>query len=460
MMAKKSYQLTDHPVGSIREIWQVSYPLILSFLSSSIMMLSDRLFLAHESIAALNASAGAGTAAWLFLVIPLLLSSITEVFVGQYHGANQREKMGEPVWQMLWLCLALSPLFIAIGLLVAPLLFYGRGSELEIGYFSHLLFFGSFICAYPALGGFFIGKGSVKVVTICTVIDCLLNILLDPLLIFGWKSIPAMGISGAAIATGISNVVGSTALFLIFLQKKYRTDYGSSSWRFNYPLFKRCVKVGLPAGVGQMSECLAHFAFFRLALFAGDHAMTIASFGQTLYMAMMFSIQGVSKGVMAICSNLIGAAQYHLISSMLRSAICLILFFTLCAALFLTTAPELLFTVCVAAQDRDLLQDPFFLATLTRSCLFISIFYLFDALCQIFASVLTAAEDTKFLMIIGIVFTWLAYFTPVYIVLHLLQSSIDVAWGCLALCSIVMSIAYYARYKTLRRSTLSPSTSS
>ncbi len=86
-MPQHSYQLTRHPIGSLREMWQISYPLMLSFISGSLMMLADRLYLAHYSLAALNACANAGMAVWVFLIAPMMTAGISEVFAGQHNGA-------------------------------------------------------------------------------------------------------------------------------------------------------------------------------------------------------------------------------------------------------------------------------------------------------------------------------------------------------------------------------------
>jgi Na+-driven multidrug efflux pump len=56
----RSKGLTAYPQGSLRELWQISFPLIISLMSASLMLFLDRLFLAHYSLASLNAAAHAG----------------------------------------------------------------------------------------------------------------------------------------------------------------------------------------------------------------------------------------------------------------------------------------------------------------------------------------------------------------------------------------------------------------
>jgi len=66
------YQLTRHPVGSKSEIWAISWPLMLGFCSNSLMLFCDRLFLAHYSLEAMNAHAGA-VGGWCMLALNAIL---------------------------------------------------------------------------------------------------------------------------------------------------------------------------------------------------------------------------------------------------------------------------------------------------------------------------------------------------------------------------------------------------
>ena len=64
------YQLTRYSIGSLKEIWAISWPLMLGLLSSSCMLFVDRLLLSRYSLNALNASATAGMATYVLMIIP------------------------------------------------------------------------------------------------------------------------------------------------------------------------------------------------------------------------------------------------------------------------------------------------------------------------------------------------------------------------------------------------------
>ena len=110
----KSYQLTPYSVGSIKEVWTISWPLMLGLLSSSVMIFIDRILLSRYSIDSMNSAATAGTAFYAFLILPLIIAGISEVFVGQYHGHDEHQKMGIAAWQMIWFSIFITPIFIII----------------------------------------------------------------------------------------------------------------------------------------------------------------------------------------------------------------------------------------------------------------------------------------------------------------------------------------------------------
>src|SRR5438046_422766 len=135
-MNHPTYQLTRHPIGSLKEIWAVSWPLMLGLLSGALMFFSDRIILANYSVHAMNGAANGGIVGWTALVFPLAIAEITEVFVGRSNGEGNLRAIGRPVWQMLWISLMMLPLLSIGSALLAPSIFAGTGNtQFESDYF-------------------------------------------------------------------------------------------------------------------------------------------------------------------------------------------------------------------------------------------------------------------------------------------------------------------------------------
>lgn len=446
-MIKPSYQLTPYQSGSFREIWAISWPLMLSFLSISVMMFADRIMLSHYSVEALNAAAHSGMAVFVFLVPAIAIAAMAEVFVGRANGEGSFEQTGKAAWQMIWFSFLATPLFILIAFGASPILFYKTGNEvLEKKFFTLLLCFAPFFCSTVSLTGFFIGLGRVTIVTWCTFIANIVNIGLDVVLIFGWGKIPAMGIAGAAIATGFAQVFQTIFLFTVFFSAKYRTVYGTTRWAFDKTLFWNSLKIGVPSGLNLLMEMVSHLVFLRLMIISGGVAITITAFAQSIIFLLNFLTEGLAKAVTTIVANLIGGKVFAPIGNVLRAAFSLHFLFFMGVFSILYFFPESVMSMFFSEKDAYLLEDQTFVQTARTTCIWLCLFFLFDGISRIFVGHLTAAEDTKFVLYIGLVTNWFFYIVPVFVVVMIYNGSGDQAWCVTMAYSVLNSALYGWRY--------------
>lgn len=447
-MASKNYQLTDHPSGSIREIWSVSYPIITGLFSFGLMFFIDRLLLALYSFQALNAATNAGTALFLMLAVPASIIAIAEVFVGRSHGSGNFKNAGQSVWQMIWFSLMITPVIWVSGWILGPLLFYETGNEiLEYDFFIIGLLFTPIFCVEIALGSFFIGIGQLKIVTIATLLANFINIGLDILLIFGLQHFPSYGVKGAALATGLSQLFQVVFYAILFFNRENRFVYLTDRWKFDRVSFIESIKVGIPVGFGKFMETLAHFIFFRMMILAGGDSFTIASIVQSIYILLSCSTAGISQAVKTIVSNLIGGNQLDIIGKVLKSALSLhfLLFLILCTILYLfgDQIGNLFFY-----EHGEIVFNHSFISSL-RWCFFcMSLFYLFDGFSWIFIGQLTAAADVKFVLYASILTNWVLYVAPVIVIVNFFAASIMNAWFVMIFFSvsnfIILSLRYFS----------------
>jgi len=448
---KPNYQLTPYPIGSFREIWTVSWPLILGFMSMSIMMFTDRLLLSRYSYLALNGASVAGTAAYTFLVLPLMIAAISEVFVGRFHGEGRLKELGKPVWQMIWFSLAMTPIFFLFAAYLPHLIFWGSENFAnESQYFTTIVLFAPFFFGNIAVAGFFVGCGKVRIVTAIAVISNLLNIILDYAFIYGWGSIPSLGITGAALATGVCEIAQYIALLTIMLNKKYRIQYGTAQLSFDKKLLFESLRIGFPMGLGITVEVLAHSIFLKLISFAGQQELAIASLTQSFYFLIFFLYEGLSKGVTTIVSNLLGAEKINFIKKVIRSAIKTQLLFSVSVAAILFFFSNQIIDLFFNQTDEHLLLNANFILSVKTAFFWMTIFYLFDGFSRVMMGHLTAAGDTKFLFYAGTVLNISAYILPLFLVIYILGGGAAAAWMIIAAYSLTMFLVYYWRYRGRR----------
>lgn len=447
----KPYQLTKHPVGSLREIWTLSWPLMLSLMSNSIMLFVDRLLLSWHSSHGLAAGANASMAYYLFLVIPMAICAISEVFVGRLHGEGKLGEIGKPVWQTVWLACVLSVPLWLVAAFLPDLIFYRTGNEeFEVAYFQMLIGFAPMMCASIALSGFFIGIGRVRVVTWCTIGANLFNAIAGYILIFGWEMIPAMGVAGAGLATGLAQTLQLLLLLFCFLSRRNRRKYGTTNICFHRRYFIDALRIGAPAGTGHFVEIFAHFVFFRIVMMAGSDQMAVAALVQSFYLLFGFVVDAESKGVGAIVANLIGAKEFKMIPKVFKASIMQHTIFALGIVAVMLLFLDSLLGTFFSAGGEAWLEDPILYGMASQAVFWMCLFFFFDGYCWILIGHLTASGDTKFIFYVSSLINWVAYVLPVFLLVGVGGRGADAAWMVIAFYSMLNFAIYYWRYKTGR----------
>lgn len=440
--------LTPYKQGSLKEMMHIAFPLMLSSLSVSSMVFVDRLFLARYSVPAFNAVANAMTLGWAFVFGWMVLTGIAEVFVAQYNGAGQKERLGEPVWQMIWLSVFSILFFIPLSL-YGGAFFYGAGAErqFEKDYFSWMMFFGPSLPLYGALCGFFVGQGKMYLMMVIAVIANLINAGLDYLLIFGLEPyLSPRGVIGAAIATSGSSVFQALVLIAVFLNSRNRRECGTGHFALQPYLFWQCVRIGLPSALFIVIELCGWASFYHMMVLVSEQHILIAGISQSMVILFFFFAEGISKAVSTLTGNLIGAKQEGGISQVIRSGIYLHgLFFLFLVGVFLLFADEVAAYFFSGTSQESLSS----LETSLRFCLFSLCFYLFcEGIRLLLAGVLTAAGDTLFLMGAGSLSVWALLVLPTYFWIVQRRGTIEEASLICVGYSLIAGLLYFWRIGT------------
>lgn len=440
--------LTRFKQASFGEFISLSLPLMISSLSVMSMIFVDRLMLGHYSTEAFNAAVNATTFGWSFVLGWMVLASISEVFVAQYNGAGAKEKIGEPVWQMIWLSLFSILFFIPLSIWGGKIA-YRDLPEFSIAqnYFSWMMGFGPTVPLYAALCGFFVGRGKTKLITGLAIGANLLNALLDWILIFGFEGwIPSLGATGAAIATNGSCIFQDLILFAIFISKKNRLQYGTGQWQLRPKSLWQCAKIGLPGAFFVTFELLGWAAYYAMMTTMGEKHITIAGICQSVIILFYFYVEGVSKAATTVAGNLIGGKRSDLVSTVFKQGFKLLCLFLVAQfILYYFFSDDLLnnFMPEISQERFNEYFGPLSFALVTM------VFYLFfEGVRNLYGGILTAAGDTIFLLIGGSLSIWILLVLPVYLLVVRNSGNIETASIICLFYSIAGALLYFWRFET------------
>lgn len=409
----KSQHLTAYPAGSMREVFSISFPLILMAASGNLMHFFDRVFLAQYDLNAMNTAIAAYIPVQTLHFSTIAIASIAEVFVGRYNGAQKFQQLSWPVWQMIYFSLFTTLIFWGCAFIGIESFVPAAYREEASNYLFWTLISGPLFPLAAALACFFIGQGKVWIVTGATFLANFINIILVKIFIFGLPGIiPEMGLNGAALASGLAIGLECVFLFILFLSKKNKLRYHTHHAQFRWSIFKDCLWVGIPSSLGHLVEMIGwSIILYTVAQTSPTHA-TLYGICQTLWILLCCFIEGVHKGVIALAANALGAKESQLIPKILRSSIQLCAIIILGLAAILWMAPHAILGLFFNTTNTTTSAEIIILAA--QGVTLLSVGFIFDAFSWIFAGILTAATDTRFVMFTAITTTWVVAVIPIY----------------------------------------------
>jgi MATE family multidrug resistance protein len=432
--------------GSPRQLLILASPLIITWISTTMMMFVDRFLLSQYSLEALGAAVNAGTIAWGFTYGFQVFTEMAQVIVAQHRGAGQEGKMIQPVWQMIWLVLLSFIFFLPLALLGSRL-FFSVGSLQGI-YFRWLVISGPAFGLIGASSAYFIGKGEGRIVTLSAIIGNVVNLALDCLLIFGLDGfMEPMGIKGAAIGTGIGMLTQGLILLALFLHRTQKVVFPLC-----WSELKPCLRVGVPPGLFIGCELIGWGVFYSMMASASSEHLLVTSICQSLLPLFASVGIGLQKATASIGGNLIGARKLEEIPRLIRSGLILLVTYMGILALstyFLSDHLIDLFAK-LNSGSQEIRFDGCFRETL-KTGLFLSCGYLlFGGVRCVLAGLLSAAGDTWFLSTAGTLSVWLLLIVPTYFVVQVGQASVTAAQMVLASYGFSQAIIYWLRFRSGR----------
>lgn len=306
--------LGTEPIGKL--LMKYSIPAIIGMLVNALYNIVDRIFIGHIPDVGPMAITGVG------ITMPIMTVVLAfGMLVGIGSAANMSIKLGQGkkseaeriIGNATHLLIILSIILTAIGLLFANPILQSFGATDQTIVFAkdyiEIIIMGTIFNLFSfAFTHMTRADGNPKLAAIVMVVGCLLNAILDAILIFGFN----LGIQGAAIATVISQAV--TALWLVFHFMK-----GSSHLKIRLPylqLNKQIVKIIFSIGMAPFAMQLASsfvqvFANNALMTYGGDLAIGAMTVINSIALLFLMPIFGINQGVQPIIGYNHGAKLYH-----------------------------------------------------------------------------------------------------------------------------------------------------
>ena len=249
-----------------RAIFLLAVPMVLELIMESTFAITDIYFVGKLGPSAV-ATVGL-TETYLFLLYSIImgLSVAVTAIVARRVGEQNPKAAGTAAIQSIFVGILASIPFTLVGIFFPKEMLALMGADtwsIEHGYtYLQWMLGGNLVITLLfIINAIFRGAGDAAIAMKVLMVANGINIILDPLLIFGWGPIPAMGLEGAAIATNIGRGVGVVLqLWVLFRRGGQHIDIKRSERHFDVAVLLNILKTSL-GGIGQMIIAMTAWIF-------------------------------------------------------------------------------------------------------------------------------------------------------------------------------------------------------
>ncbi|WP_423128638.1 MATE family efflux transporter [Gaoshiqia sp. Z1-71] len=305
----------DYTKISIKKaIFLLAVPMILELIMESTFAVADIYFVGRLGPSAV-ATVGL-TETYLFLLYSLAmgLSIAVTAIVARRIGEKKKESAGISAVQSIFLALVLSVPFAFAGIFFAKELLTLMGADqwtIDVGYrYTQWMLGGNLVIILLfVINAIFRGAGDAAIAMRILWIANGINILLDPVLIFGWGPFPEMGIEGAAIATNVGRGFSVLIqLWLLFRGGKH-IRVALSQVYLNAKVMFSILRTAL-GGIGQMLIGMTSWIFImRILADLGSEAVAGSTIALRIMMFTMMPAWGLSNAAATLVGQNLGAGN-------------------------------------------------------------------------------------------------------------------------------------------------------
>ncbi len=307
----QSRDITSGPI--LRTVLVLALPVTLGMFMEVLLSITDFYWVGKLGASAQDAVTTSMVVIWtVFSAVAIISIGITAL-VSRYVGRGDHEAAGHYIRQSLWLAIAIGIILTLAGYALTPSLvgFMGAGKATTVHAIPYLRIFfvaNLFLFLSESVYAVFRASGDTKTPMRVGVTVVSLNMVLDPILIFGVGPVPALGVPGASMATSISYLIGVVLIFRQLLRGKL--GYPTGRLLRDRPEIRSMLKIariGLPIASQQLVFVLVYWFLIDYVHEFGEAAGAAMGIGNRMESISYLICSGLSIAASTTVGQNLGA---------------------------------------------------------------------------------------------------------------------------------------------------------
>jgi len=446
-LKEKKELLTE---GSIfKALLKLSIPLILTNILQTAYNLTDTFWVGRLGSVALAAVSLSFPVVFIIISLGAGMAIAGSILVAKRKGAQDHDAVGHIATQTFFSVASISTLLATTGYFLTPFLVSIMKVKPDV-YQNAVAYLKITFLGLPALFIFLTFQslmrsiGKVKLPFYIVLSTVLLNLVLDPLFIFGYKNIiPDMGVKGAALATVGTQILSAIIGLYYLFNGSQGIQIKLSDYKPDFKMIKELFKLGLPVSIEQVSRALGIFIMVMLVSHFGTMVLASYGIGSRILSFVIIPAFGLGMATSTLVGQNIGAKAYYRVKKTLQLSLGI-------AFSVLSVIGILLFIFAKDVAYFIIPKDPATIEESTRFIKTISVSFGFMGILIVLMGAFRGAGKTKISMILALLSVWILRFPLAYYLgyhTNLNQIGIWVSYPITNILTAVAGLIILIRYK-------------
>ncbi|MFC7044419.1 MATE family efflux transporter [Halobacteriaceae archaeon GCM10025711] len=397
----------------------LAWPMVVIQLLQVAYNIADTIWLGRLSADAVGALSLAFPLIFFLISIGGGFTTAGSILVAQYTGAQSEESAGKVAGQTLSFVTIVATSLGIVGFFVTDPMLALLPADAETAAQVVPLaarYMRVFFLGIPFLFGFFVfsslmrGYGNTRTPMRVMAVSVAINVVLDPVLIFGWGPVPALGIEGAAVATVFARGVATVLGFYVLFRTSVGPDVAVSDLLPDLSLIWEIVRVGVPSAAEQSTSALAMITLTAMVASFAPPVVAAYGLGNRLISLVFLPAMGLGRATNTMVGQNLGADK----PDRAERAVHLAVVFSVGVLLVIAVVAALFPDPIVGVFLGDVPDAAVTIAYGSEYVRIRSVEFVFIGVLQVLLGAFRGAGNTKTAMGISMVTLWLGRVPTVY----------------------------------------------